>query len=133
MVRQFEAAYRTRYSFLMPHRALVAEAVSVEAIGVVRCALGSHAAVQHRRGPPPAADIVDMHTGGTWHRTPVFRRDALQPGDTIKGPAIIAEANATTVVEPGLAGGSDAARSPGAHAHRRRARTAPPSAPVSIR
>jgi diaminopimelate decarboxylase len=33
MVTQFEAAYRRRYSFLMPQRALIVEAVSVEAIG----------------------------------------------------------------------------------------------------
>jgi 5-oxoprolinase (ATP-hydrolysing) len=42
-----------------------------------------------------------MFTGGKYHATPVFRRDALQPGDKVRGPAIIAEANATTVVEPG--------------------------------
>jgi 5-oxoprolinase (ATP-hydrolysing) len=101
MVRQFEAAYRTRYSFLMPRRALVAEAVSVEAIGISEVPSEVTPRVQHRRGLPPAADIVDMHVGGTWQRTPVFRRGALEPGDTIKGPAIIAEANATTVVEPG--------------------------------
>jgi 5-oxoprolinase (ATP-hydrolysing) len=100
MVQQFEAAYRTRYSFLMPNRALVAEAVSVEAIGVSDAPVEITPRVQPRRGPPPAADIVDMHTGGTWHRTPVFRRETLQPGDTLQGPAIIAEANATTVVEP---------------------------------
>ena len=101
MVQQFEAAYRTRYSFLMPNRALVAEAVSVEAIGVSDAPTEVTPAARSRGGPPQAADIVDMHTGGTSHRTPVFLRDALQPGDKIKGPAIIAEANATTVVEPG--------------------------------
>ena len=101
MVRQFEAAYRQRYSFLMPNRALVAEAVSVEAIGVADAPTEVMHTAGSRSGPPPAADTVDMHTGGTSHRTPVFRRGDLRPGDTIKGPAIIAEANATTVVEPG--------------------------------
>ena len=100
MVQQFEAAYRQRYSFLMPNRALVAEAVSVEAIGVADAPVEVTPPVQNRSGPPQAADTVDMHTGGKSHRTPVFRRGALQPGDKIKGPAIIAEANATTVVEP---------------------------------
>ncbi len=33
--------------------------------------------------------------------TPLYRRDDTRPGDRIDGPAIIAEANATTVVEPG--------------------------------
>ncbi|HEX2100659.1 MAG TPA: hydantoinase B/oxoprolinase family protein, partial [Candidatus Synoicihabitans sp.] len=101
MVRQFEAAYRQRYSFLMPSRTLVAEAVSVEAIGIADAPVEVEPPVQLRSGPPQAADTVDMHSGGQVHRTPVFRRGALQPGDTIKGPAIIAEANATTVVEPG--------------------------------
>ena len=40
-----------------------------------------------------------MHTGGKFHRTPVFLRVALQPGDRINGPAIIAEANATNWTE----------------------------------
>ena len=100
MVQQFEVAYRQRYSFLMPNRALVAEAVSVEAIGVADAPVEVTPPGQNRSGPPQAANTVDMHTGGTSHRTPVFQRVALQPGDKIKGPAIIAEANATTVVEP---------------------------------
>ena len=59
MVQQFEAAYRTRYSFLMPNRALVAEAVSVEAIGVSDAPVEVTPRVQQRHGPPPAADIID--------------------------------------------------------------------------
>jgi 5-oxoprolinase (ATP-hydrolysing) len=42
-----------------------------------------------------------MFSEGEWHETPLFRRDATRPGDVMTGPAIIAEANATTVVEPG--------------------------------
>ena len=42
-----------------------------------------------------------MHSGGRAHDTPVYRRDQLRPGQRLRGPAIIAEANATTVVEPG--------------------------------
>ncbi|HLB16659.1 MAG TPA: hydantoinase B/oxoprolinase family protein [Burkholderiales bacterium] len=101
MMRAFEAAYRTRYSFLMPDRGLIIEAVSVEAVG------GSDAFAERapdsppRTGPPQPADTVDVFTGGRRHRTPVFRREALRPGDRIDGPAVIAEANATTVVEPG--------------------------------
>jgi 5-oxoprolinase (ATP-hydrolysing) len=115
MVRQFESAYRMRYSFLMPKRALLAEAVSVEAIGASDAPTEVAPATRARSGPAQsadtapqaadtaskAADTVDMHSGGKSHRTPVFLRDALQPGDKLRGPAIIAEANATTVVEPG--------------------------------
>ncbi|MBI4189173.1 MAG: hydantoinase B/oxoprolinase family protein [Betaproteobacteria bacterium] len=104
MVRQFEAAYRMRYSFLMPGRALIAEAVSVEAIGVSDAPadpLSPLMGEDRGEGEPKAEITVTMHTGGKSHATPVFRRDALVPGGEIRGPAIIAEQNATTVVEPG--------------------------------
>jgi len=101
MVAEFEAAYRMRYSFLMPNRGLIAEAVSVEAIGASDAPAEAAPLAGTRKGAPATAETVQMFTGGRHHATPVFRRDALQPGDKIKGPAIIAEANATTVVEPG--------------------------------
>ena len=101
MVAEFEAAYRMRYSFLMPNRGLIAEAVSVEAIGASDAPPEAMPAPGTRIGPPQAAQTVQMFTGGRHHATPVFARDALQAGDKLKGPAIIAEANATTVVEPG--------------------------------
>jgi 5-oxoprolinase (ATP-hydrolysing) len=101
MVEQFEAAYRKRYSFLMPQRALLAEAVSVEAIGVADAPAEAAPAIAARSAAPQAADIVDLHSGGKLHRAPVYLREALQPGDKVRGPAILAEANATTVVEPG--------------------------------
>jgi len=36
-----------------------------------------------------------------WREAGLFLRESLQPGATIDGPAIVAERNATTVVEPG--------------------------------
>src|SRR5487761_2632009 len=104
MVSQFESAYRKRYSFLMPKRRLLAEAVSVEAIGASDAPAEAAPAAATRSTAPQAADMVDMHSGGKSHRTPVYLREGLQPGDKLKGPAIIAEANATTVVEPGWQG-----------------------------
>jgi len=104
MVREFEAAYRMRYSFLMPERALIAEAVSVEAIGISDAPANptSPSTGEGRgEGGPKADTTVTMHTGGKPCATPVFRRAALAPGDAIRGPAIIAEQNATTVIEPG--------------------------------
>jgi 5-oxoprolinase (ATP-hydrolysing) len=43
----------------------------------------------------------DAQGHGGWHSAGLYLRDELQPGATIVGPAIIAEANATTVVEIG--------------------------------
>jgi 5-oxoprolinase (ATP-hydrolysing) len=42
-----------------------------------------------------------MYAEGAQHDTPIFDRDALKPGMRLTGPAIIAEKNATTIVEPG--------------------------------
>jgi 5-oxoprolinase (ATP-hydrolysing) len=101
MARAFEAAYRTRYSFLMPGRRLVAEAVSVEAIGAADPPDETPRVRAPRAGPPAPAEIVAMFAGGARRATPVFRREDLRAGDRVDGPAIVAEANATTVVDPG--------------------------------
>jgi 5-oxoprolinase (ATP-hydrolysing) len=98
---RFEAAYRMRYSFLMEHKALVVEAVSVEAIGASGQQANAAFPAAPRHGPLAAVQTVDMFSGGASHPTPVYRRDAMQPGDVVAGPAIIAEKNATTIVEPG--------------------------------
>jgi 5-oxoprolinase (ATP-hydrolysing) len=99
MTGRFEAAYRQQYSFLMPGKALIVEAVSAEAIGASEtvAAAGTAAAM----GTPVPAERVRMFSGGQWHDTPVYRRDELGAGSRVDGPAIIAESNATTVVEPG--------------------------------
>ena len=101
----FENAYRQRFSFLMQGKGLVVEAVSVEAV------LPGDAPMEPRHAvhPPrevPRRSTVRMYTVGTsgapaWHDAALVVREDLRPGDVIPGPAIIAEKNATTVVEPG--------------------------------
>src|SRR5229473_5320946 len=101
MTQSFEAAYRKRYSFLMPGRALIAESVSVEAFGAAAVPVEPEGGDARRSGAAAPADWVRLHTGGRAHRAPVFVREQLVVGDRISGPAVIAEKNATTVVEPG--------------------------------
>ncbi|MGZ5181077.1 MAG: hydantoinase B/oxoprolinase family protein [Ramlibacter sp.] len=98
----FEAAYRQRFSFLMQGRPLVVEAVSVEAV----VAGDAPAEQRHPLHPPrevPRRETVRMYSGGRWHDAALVVREDLRPGDTVAGPAVIAEKNATTVVEPGWA------------------------------
>ncbi len=99
MTARFEEAYRQQYSFLMPGKTLIVEAVSAEAIGSSETSAQSGSAPP--AGEPKSADTVRMFTQGRWHQTPVFVREQLGGGSRVDGPAIIAEANATTVVEPG--------------------------------
>jgi 5-oxoprolinase (ATP-hydrolysing) len=100
IVAGFEAAYRQRFSFLMQGKRMMVEAVSVEAI------VAGDAPAEPRFDLNPVRDVprretVRMYSGGQWHDAALVVREDLRPGDLIPGPAIIAEKNATTVVEPG--------------------------------
>nr|WP_315239385.1 hydantoinase B/oxoprolinase family protein [uncultured Albidiferax sp.] len=96
----FEAAYRQRFAFLMQGKSLVVEAVSVEAV-VAGVAPVEPAQALHAARPVPARETVRMYSGGQWWDAALVVREDLRPGDQVPGPAIIAEKNATTVVEPG--------------------------------
>ncbi len=101
MVAAFEDQHRQQFGFAIPGRAFIVEAVSVEGIGATGQAEDP---IQARPGDAPALaplDSVRMFTGGQWHQAAVYDRDAMLPGDAVDGPAIIREATATTVVEPG--------------------------------
>jgi 5-oxoprolinase (ATP-hydrolysing) len=100
MLKEFDSGYRSRFSFLMPGRALTVEAVTVEATGGDEPVRERFADLPPRPGAAQPERRVRLFSGGAAHDAPVFRRDALRPGDRIAGPAIIAEANATTIVEP---------------------------------
>src|SRR5207237_4917851 len=52
-------------------------------------------------GHAPVAETVPLFSGGRWHDATLIVREAARPGHRIDGPAVIAEKNATTVVEPG--------------------------------
>ncbi|MEO6409874.1 MAG: hydantoinase B/oxoprolinase family protein [Burkholderiaceae bacterium] len=100
MEEAFEDSYRQRYSFLMQGRELVVEAVSVEAIGAGEPALEVPVGLEPT-GPAPVTESVRMFSGGRWLEAALVQRDDALPGHFVDGPAIIAERNATTVVEPG--------------------------------
>lgn len=104
--RDFEAEYRKRFSFLMPDRSLVIEAVALEATSPggrhhVTATTGAPRLVQ----PEPRARVsmycADGPGSAEWREAALHVREELPAGSQIDGPAVIAEKNATTVVEPG--------------------------------
>ncbi len=99
MVARFTEAHRARFGFATLDRALVAETVGVEAIAAGERI--DEATLPPSEGAPAPIDMISMWSGGAAHDTPVFERTALRAGDRIAGPALIREANATTVIEPG--------------------------------
>jgi 5-oxoprolinase (ATP-hydrolysing) len=100
----FELAYRQRFAFLLPGRALVIEAVNVECLAAgAPLAAAAAPATPHQPAPLdelPMYCLADAAPAG-WRTATLHQREQLAPGATIDGPAVIAERNATTVVEPG--------------------------------
>ncbi len=96
----FEAAYRQRFAFLMLGKGMVVEAVSVEAV-IAGDAPSEPMHTMHPVRDVPRRDTVQMYSGGALHAAALVVREDMRSGDVIAGPAIIAEANATTIVEPG--------------------------------
>jgi 5-oxoprolinase (ATP-hydrolysing) len=99
MTAGFSRAYRQQFSFLMPGKAIVAEAVSVEV--AIPSAEGAQAAPPPGGEPPGGGEAVRMYSGGRWADVPLARRRDLPPGACLDGPAVITEDFATTVVEAG--------------------------------
>ena len=100
MQAAFEAAYRRRFAFLMTERPLVVEAVSVEAVAEADAPIELRH-LMRKEGPAPVTGTVAMFSGGRGWDAALVQREQARPGHVIDGPAIIAERNATTVVEPG--------------------------------
>ncbi|MGZ5185907.1 MAG: hydantoinase/oxoprolinase family protein, partial [Caldimonas sp.] len=96
----FEAAYRQRFAFLMTGRRLIVEAVSVEAVGAGDAPAEAEHPIE-AQGAAPVAARVRLFNEGRWHDAALVDRAAARPGHSIDGPAIVAERNATTIVEPG--------------------------------
>jgi len=96
--RSFAAGHRRRFGFAPTAAALILQSIEVEAI-----------AADPRPGPEvrtpgaggAAAITRRIRFGADWIEAPVRFRDALGEGAAVDGPAMIVEANATIIVEPG--------------------------------
>ncbi|MFV6032977.1 hydantoinase B/oxoprolinase family protein [Streptomyces sp. NPDC056264] len=108
----FTATHHARYTFTLD-RPLVVEAVSVEAVGragphgpvytgpTAAPAPGTDEPQAERAGEPVPHATVRMFSAGAPHEAPLHRRADLRPGSSVDGPAIVAEDDATTVVDSG--------------------------------
>ncbi|MBE9104139.1 hydantoinase/oxoprolinase family protein, partial [Nostoc cf. edaphicum LEGE 07299] len=102
LMRQgFEDEHKSRYGFIQLDKNLIVESASVEVIQkmdtpkeplIIRTRSLNEA--------PVSVETVRMFTADKWHNAPVYRREDLQPEDSINGPAIIIEKISTIVVEP---------------------------------
>ena len=104
MAREFADAYRDRFGTDVGDSELVLSQIRVAATGAEHVFEDP----QVEPGPLPEPDGVErLWTSGDWRKVPVWRRERLPAGATIPGPAIVAEASATTVIDAGWTGRVD--------------------------
>jgi 5-oxoprolinase (ATP-hydrolysing) len=105
MREAFTAAHQARFGFASPERAILYEMLAAEAAG----GGSSPAAPAPGPGAGRPETVLTLWAGGSWHDVPLYRREACGSATRIDGPAVIAEATGTVIVEPGWAARVDAA------------------------
>ena len=99
MTTDFEAAYQSRFGFLMPDKGLVAAMISVESIG--RNFDVESKVTSSSNTPLETLNIVKCYMNEGFVDAPIYARDQIATGQLIMGPALIAEPTGTNVIEPG--------------------------------
>ena len=97
----FDAAYRERFANLLPHadvkiistRITVASTEDVPSVAELTSAT---------EGEAPAAGSTRTYFGGAWIDTAKYQRTELPAGFRIDGPALLTQADSTTLIEPGF-------------------------------
>ena len=97
----FTEAHKARFGFSPEDSPLVIETVSVEAIGAATDLSEPELATISRDETYQAALTAPVYLGGTWHDARFVRREAMQPGDTLTGPAVLVEPHTSIAIEPG--------------------------------
>ncbi|MBT7953386.1 MAG: 5-oxoprolinase, partial [Gammaproteobacteria bacterium] len=101
MQKEFEQAHRQRFGFIAKQRSLVIEAVSVETIGVTESVSDPEIPLADSKIKVEARDQIRMYVNGDWQQLALYRRDDIQPGQKLIGPALISEATGTIVLDDG--------------------------------
>lgn len=97
MEQAFTLAHLARFGFASPERAVLFEMLAVEAEG------GGAGLPDLTPGDAAGHPVEKLRVwaAGRWQEVPLYRREDCGRATRISGPAVITEATATTVVEPG--------------------------------
>jgi 5-oxoprolinase (ATP-hydrolysing) len=101
MIGAFAGLYRQRFGAEPDSDRLVIAVLRVEGTGVEQAFNDPSIAAGEETHPAAASR---MWVDGDWADVPVYERSGLGAGCRIEGPAIVAEANGTTVIEAGWRG-----------------------------
>ncbi|MGE0665890.1 MAG: hydantoinase B/oxoprolinase family protein [Sphingomonadales bacterium] len=96
----FKDAHRRRFGFNDAGKAIIIESVTLEAVGhMPQPEVEQASTIGH--GPPAEDEEIEVFIDGGWQSALLVDRASLRPRNVVHGPAIIAEAHGTNVVEPG--------------------------------
>jgi N-methylhydantoinase A len=103
LVARFHAEHDREFGYSNPEDAVELVAIGAAAVGELpRPALVAAADLTAPgTAPAPTATREVFFRATGWVPTPVYHRSTLVPGDSARGPAIVEEREATTVVSPG--------------------------------
>ncbi|WP_203072991.1 hydantoinase/oxoprolinase family protein [Falsiroseomonas ponticola] len=102
--KAFEAAYFARFRVELPEiRAVLVNLLTTVIGRRPSFPLSALLDPDARQGDVEAARIGEraLYADGAWHQATVWQRERLPEGAVLHGPAIIQQADATTVLEPG--------------------------------
>ncbi|MEM9383527.1 MAG: hydantoinase B/oxoprolinase family protein [Pseudomonadota bacterium] len=96
--------HQQHYGYAHREGAIIVESVEVEAIapgaGIPSDAESAPSDSPPHADPSSAALVREVYFDGEWQRTPFYLRERCQSPCRVDGPAIIVDANGTTVIHP---------------------------------
>ena len=101
MLEEFADAYRRRFGAEPDSDRLIVSTITVEGTGAER---QFEEQILDPGLPALPAGVTRMWVSGRQQSVEVYLRDSLSAGAEIRGPAIVVETNATTVIDPGWMG-----------------------------
>ncbi len=107
LIDDFHTAYQRRYGHSSPDAQVEFVNLRIAALGALGRYDASATSTDYSSRPAVAEERPAVFAGRR-HTTPVLQRDRLPPSFRCRGPAIIEEQSATTVVPPGWSVGVDA-------------------------
>lgn len=99
---QFEEAYLAKYSESVDKPILI-DNIQVTTVGVVEKMDLQRLVGETANSVSGARKAIrEVYFAGEWIETPIYERERLPIGETLRGPAVLEQGDTTTVVNPGL-------------------------------
>jgi 5-oxoprolinase (ATP-hydrolysing) len=96
----FETAHKAQFGFVYENKPMIVETVDVEgADGRMRGRGESDLPLTSDAAQP--GEILKLFSDGAWRDAGIYRRETMEPGHKVSGPALIIESHQTIVVEQG--------------------------------